>query len=101
MAAEQLTLRLLSMESTIAHHNIRNATITSDEWIELTSVAAHLATLKLYIDDTAMVTIMELRAKARKLKAEYGLDLLIVDYLQLLQGSRMHENNNTVLVPVS
>ncbi len=101
MAAEQLTLRLLSMESTIPHQNIRNATITSDEWIELTSVAAHLAGLKLYIDDTAMVTIMDLRAKARKLKAEHGLDLLVIDYLQLLHSSRTHENRHQEVSEIS
>src|SRR3990172_10120384 len=68
MSAEQLTLRLLSAESGIGHHNIRNATITSDEWVDLTNVAAQLAEMKLFIDDTAMLNIMDLRAKARKLK---------------------------------
>src|SRR5438105_112030 len=68
MSAEQLTLRLLSAESGIGHHNIRNATISSDEWIDLTNVAAQLAEMKVFIDDTAMLNIMDLRAKARKLK---------------------------------
>ena len=58
MCAEQLTLRFLSSESAIAHQNIRNANITSDEWLELTSVAARLAEMKLFIDDTAMITIL-------------------------------------------
>ncbi len=94
MAAEQLTLRLLSTESGIAHQNIRNATITSEEWIELTNVAARLAEMKLFIDDTAGLSIMELRAKARKLKMEQNLDLLIIDYLQLLHSSKRHENRH-------
>ena len=81
MSAEQLTLRLLSMQAGIAHHNIRNATITSDEWFELTNVAGHLSNLSIFIDDTAMVSIMDLRTKARKLKAENKLDFLVIDYL--------------------
>ena len=101
MAAEQLTLRLLSMETGIALRNIRNATITSDEWIELNNVAAHLANLSLFIDDAAMVTIMDLRARARKLKAEHGLDMIVIDYLQLLHGSRRYENRHQEVSEIS
>lgn len=101
MAAEQLTLRLLSMQSAIAHHNIRNAMITSDEWVEMTNVAAHLANLKFFIDDQAMVTIMDLRAKARKLKMEHNLDFLIIDYLQLLHSSKRHENRHQEVSEIS
>ena len=101
MAAEQLTLRLLSMESAIAHHNIRNATITSDEWLELTRVAGHLANLKLYIDDTALVSVMDLRAKARKLKAEHNLQFLVIDYLQLLHTTKKHENRHQEVSEIS
>ncbi len=94
MAAEQLTLRLLSTQSGIPHHNIRNATISSEEWIELTNVAAQLAEMKLFIDDTAGLDIMELRAKARKLKVEHNVQFLIIDYLQLLHSPKRHENRN-------
>ena len=73
MSAEQLTLRLFRAESGIAHQHIRNATITSEEWVEFTKVAGNLAELKLFIDDTAMLDIMDLRAKARKLKAEHDV----------------------------
>lgn len=101
MSAEQLTLRLLSGESGIAHHNIRNATITSDEWVELTNVAARLAQMKLFIDDTAMLSIMDLRAKARKLKMEHGLEFLIIDYLQLLHSTKRHENRHQEVSEIS
>lgn len=101
MAAEQLTLRLLSAQAGIGHHNIRNATITSDEWFELTNVAASLSSLNLFIDDTAMVGIMDLRAKARKLKAEQKLDFLIVDYLQLLHSTKKHENRHQEVSEIS
>jgi len=101
MAAEQLALRLLSAQSGISHHNIRNATISSEEWIELTNVAARLAEAKIFIDDTAMLDILELRAKARKLKLEGNLNMLVVDYLQLLSTSRRHENRHQEVSEIS
>lgn len=101
MAAEQLTLRMLSSESGIAHHNIRNATITSQEWIELTNVATKLAESKIFIDDTAMLDIMTLRAKARKLKAIHNIDILVVDYLQLLHSAQRHENRHQEVSDIS
>ncbi|MFZ5954522.1 MAG: replicative DNA helicase [Candidatus Dependentiae bacterium] len=101
MAAEQLTLRLLSAEAGIPHHNIRNATITSDEWVELTNVAARLANMKLFIDDTAMVSVTDLRAKARKLKAEHNLQFLVIDYLQLVHSSKKHENRHQEVSDIS
>lgn len=101
MSAEQLTLRMLSSESGIPHHHIRNATISSQEWLELTSVAGKMAQMKLFIDDTAMLSIMDLRTKARKLKAEHKLDFLIIDYLQLLHSSKKHENRHQEVSEIS
>lgn len=101
MSAEQLTLRLLSTESEISHHNIRNATITSDEWVELTNVAARLAQMKLFIDDTAGLDIMALRAKARQLKKQSNLQFLVIDYLQLLHSGKKHENRHQEVSEIS
>ena len=101
MSAEQLSLRMLASESSIPHHNIRNATITSDEWLELTSVAGRLAEMKLFIDDTAMLSVMDLRAKARKLKMEHGLQFLVIDYLQLLHSTKKHENRHQEVSDIS
>lgn len=101
MSAEQLTLRLLSTESGIGHHHIRNATISSEEWIELTHVAADLAQMRFFIDDTAGISIMELRAKARKLKARHGVDMIVVDYLQLLHSNKKHENRHQEVSEIS
>lgn len=101
MGAEQLTLRLLSTESNISHHNIRNATITSEEWVELTNVAARLAQRKLFIDDTAGLDIMSLRAKARQLKKQQNVDFLVIDYLQLLHSGRRHENRHQEVSEIS
>ncbi len=101
MSAEQLSLRLLSAQAGISHHNIRNATITSQEWVALTNAAAQLAQMKIFIDDSPMLDIMTLRTKARKLKREHGLQLLIVDYLQLLRSPRRHENRHQEVSEIS
>jgi replicative DNA helicase len=101
MSAEQLTLRLLASESGINNQNIKNATISSEEWIELTHVAAELAEMKLFIDDTAGISIMELRAKARKLKSQQNVDMIIIDYLQLLHSTKRHENRHQEVSEIS
>lgn len=101
MSAEQLTLRLLASESGISLHSIRNGTISSQEWLELTSVAGRLAEMKIFIDDTAMLDIMELRTKARKLKADKGLQLIVIDYLQLLHSPKRHENRHQEVSEIS
>jgi replicative DNA helicase len=101
MGGEQLTLRLLSAESNIAHHNIRNATITSDEWVELINAASRLSERKLFIDDTAGLDIMALRAKARKLKSQHGIDFLVIDYLQMLHSTKKHENRHQEVSEIS
>ncbi len=92
MGGEQLMLRLLSSESGIPHQAIRNATITSDEWMELAHVAGQLAESKIFIDDTAMQSILDIRSKARKLKVEHNLQFLVIDYLQLINSSKQYEN---------
>ncbi len=101
MSAEQLVLRLLSSESGIPHQKIRNATISSQEWVELTNVAARLAETKIFIDDTAMLSVADLRTKARRLKADHGLQFLVIDYLQLLHGNRFHENRHQEVSEIS
>ncbi len=100
MSSEQLVLRMLSSESRIPHHYIRNATITSDEWMDLTNTAARLAEAKIFIDDTASISIMELRAKARRLKAKYNIEMLVIDYLQLISGDGGKYENRTQEISV-
>jgi replicative DNA helicase len=101
MSAEQLTLRLLSGEARIAHHKIRNADINSDQWVHLTHVAGKLANMRLFIDDTASQTIMDVRAKARKLKIEHDLQMIVIDYLQLLNGHKKYENRHQEVSEIS
>lgn len=101
MSAEQLTLRLLSTASGISHHNIRNATISSQEWVELTNVAAQLADMKLFIDDSPMVNLNDVRTKARKLKADHNLQFLVIDYLQLIHATGRHESRHQEVSVIS
>lgn len=101
MSAEQLTLRLLSSESRVRFHAIRNATITADEWVDLTHAAARLAEAKFFIDDSPMQTIMDIRTKARKLRADNDIKLLVIDYLQLLHGNGWFENRHQEVSTIS
>jgi replicative DNA helicase len=101
MSAEQLTLRMLSNISGVWHQKIRNATVDSEEWLRLTTAAALMADLRVFIDDTALQSIMDVRAKARRLKQEHGLQLLLVDYLQLIHSTRKHENRHQEVSEIS
>ncbi len=100
MSSEQLVLRILASESMIPHQKIRNASVTSDEWTVLTNYAAHLAESKIFIDDSASLNIMELRAKARKLKAKENIQLLVIDYLQLINATHAKYENRTQEISV-
>ncbi len=86
MSKSQLASRLLSSYSGIKAYKLKNGELERDEWIVLTESVNELSKAKLYIDDTPGLTVMELRARARRLKSMYGVDLIIIDYLQLMQG---------------
>jgi replicative DNA helicase len=101
MSAEQLVLRMLSAESQIPHQKIRNALLGPEEFMTLTNTAARLAEAKIFIDDSPSINIMELRAKARKLKAQEGIGLIVVDYLQLINSHQRHENRNQEISSIS
>ena len=80
--------RLLSMETGIDQQRLRQGEIRDDEWDMLMRAAAELSETLLYIDDTPAMSAIELRTKARRLQAEHGLDLILVDYLQLMRAPR-------------
>lgn len=101
MSSEQLVLRMLSSESRIPHQKIRNALVSADEWVELTNTAAKLSEAKIYVDDSPGLNILELRAKARKLKSSSNINLIIIDYLQLLSSSKKHENRTQEISEIS
>ncbi len=101
MGAEQLTLRLVSAQAQVDHQHIRTGTVTSDEWMSMTYAAAKLAETKFFIDDTPTQSILDIRARARKLKAEHNLDFLVIDYLQLIHSQRKHENRHQEVSEIS
>ncbi len=92
MSAEQLAQRLLSMMTQINSQKLRKGNLTEREWQQLIEAAATLAETDFYVDDTPGASVMEVRSKARRLHAEIRLDLIIVDYLQLMQGDTRTEN---------
>lgn len=101
MASEQLVLRMLSAESRISHQKIRNALVSPEEWMTLTNTAARLAEAKIFIDDSPSINIMELRAKARKLKSQENISFLVIDYLQLINSHQRHENRTQEISSIS
>ena len=88
MSKEQLMQRMLCSEGSIDSQLLRTGQLGDEDWTNLVTVADKLNRAPIYIDDTAGITIMDLRSKARRLKAEHGLDLIVIDYLQLMQGRR-------------
>jgi len=88
MSAEQLVQRLLAMETGVDSHRLRLGFIDDSEWDQISRAFGRLAEANIFIDDTPGISSMELRSKSRRLMAERGLDLVIVDYLQLMQGRR-------------
>ncbi len=101
MSKEQLVLRLLCGEARVDMHKLRSGFLSEKDWGKLVSAVADLSRAKVYIDDTPGISVMEMRAKARRLKLEAGLDLLIVDYLQLMQGRGRFENRTQEIGSIS
>ena len=88
MSAEQLVQRLLAMETGVDAHRLRLGQIDDTEWDRISRAFGRLAEARVFIDDQAAASVMDVRSKARRLQAEHGLDLLVVDYLQLMTGRR-------------
>jgi replicative DNA helicase len=86
MSKEQVVQRFLCSQARIPAQRLRTGFLKESEWPKLTDAAAHLSEAPIFIDDTPAIGLMEMRAKARRLKARHGLGLLVVDYLQLAQG---------------
>jgi len=96
MSADQLATRVLSEQSGIIAENIRSGKITKSEFHQFARAAGDLEALPLFIDDTPGLTIAALRTRARRLKRRHGIGLIVVDYLQLLQGSGRSSDGNRV-----
>lgn len=96
MAAEQLVTRLLSTETGIDTHDLRLRRFPQNKLPNLSNAFGRLSEAPIYIDDGAGATVMDIRSKARRLQAEEGLDLLIIDYLQLMSGRRSDSRVNEI-----
>ena len=96
MSADQLATRILAEQSGITSESLRTGRISQQEFRELARAAAELQSLPLYIDDTPGLTIAALRTRARRLKRQKGIGCVVVDYLQLLQGTGRSGNDNRV-----
>jgi replicative DNA helicase len=95
MSKEQLVKRLLCAEAEIDAHRINTGFLSKEDWSRLSRASGSLADTRIFIDDTAGISVGEMRSKARRLKLEHGLDLVIVDYLQLMSGSTQRYENRT------
>lgn len=101
MSKEQLFLRMLSSEAQIDGHALRTGFLRRDDWGRLTTALGVLGQAKVYIDDTPSIGVLEMRAKARRLASEHGLDLLVIDYIQLMQGRGRFDNRTQELGAIS
>jgi len=93
MGTEQLWRRLISGLSGIENGRLRNANFQEHEWIKVDSAQSKLETCNMYVDDTPGLNIIELRAKARRMKMKYGIEIFIIDYLQLMSGVNKNNGN--------
>ncbi|HSK08102.1 MAG TPA: replicative DNA helicase [Vicinamibacterales bacterium] len=101
MSKEQLFLRMLSSEAQIDGHRLRTGFLRGDDWGRLTTALGTLGQAKVFIDDTPSIGVLEMRAKARRLAAEHGLDLLVIDYIQLMAGRGRFDNRTQELGAIS
>jgi replicative DNA helicase len=102
MSKEQLVMRMLSSEARVDAHRFRTGYLTRDEWGRLAQSIGTLSEAKIFIDDTPGISVMEMRAKTRRLVAEQKkLDLVVVDYMQLMSGSRRTESRQQEVSQIS
>lgn len=101
MSKEQLVQRLLSMDAAIDQQRLRTGWIEDDEWERIVIAMENLSQGNIWIDDTAGISTTEMRSKARRLQAEHGVDLIIVDYLQLMQSTMNGKRNENRVQEVS
>jgi replicative DNA helicase len=101
MSKEQLFMRMLTSESRVDAHRFRGGFLGEQDYARLVGAFARLHDAKIFIDDTPGVGILEMRAKCRRLKLEHGLDMIVIDYLQLMQGRGKFESRQQELSSIS
>src|SRR5437660_10763326 len=101
MSKEQLYMRTLTSEARIDAHRMRGGFLGERDWGRLSTAIGTLSEAKIFIDDTPSIGVLEMRAKCRRLASEHGLHLVIVDYIQLMQGRGRFENRTLELASIS
>jgi replicative DNA helicase len=101
MPSEQLVTRMLSSIGSVNLGSLRSGRITDEDWVRVTGATSQLSDARIFIDETPALSPMELRARARRIKREHGLDLIVVDYLQLMQVPGNKENRATEISEIS
>jgi replicative DNA helicase len=101
MSKEQLFMRLLTSEARIDAHRLRGGFLGERDWGRLSTAIGTLSEAKIFIDDTPSIGVLEMRAKCRRLKSEHGLHLVIIDYIQLMQGRGRFENRTLEVASIS
>jgi replicative DNA helicase len=94
MSGEALVQRLLCSEAKVSLRNLRRGSLRNEDWVNLATAAGNLDKAPIYIDDSPMLSMYELKAKARRLKAEHNIEMIMVDYLQLLEGPQTFRTNS-------
>lgn len=92
MSKEQLVHRLLCSEAMVDSYRLRTGYLSDDDWPKLARAIGRLSEMPIYIDDTSAISVLEMRAKARRLKAEQGLGMIVIDFLQLARGNQRTDN---------
>ncbi|MDP9181184.1 MAG: replicative DNA helicase [Actinomycetota bacterium] len=101
MSKTEITMRLLSAEARVALNHMRTGSMTDDDWARLARRMGEVAEAPLFIDDSPNLTMMEIRSKARRLKQRHDLKLVVVDYLQLMQGNKRSESRQQEVSEIS
>jgi len=101
MAKEQIATRMLAATAKVDSQRIRKGFLGETDWPKLTTAAGILSEAPIFIDDTAAITVLEMKAKARRLKAEHGLGLVIIDYLQLMRSSAAKDSREQEISEIS
>ena len=101
MSKEQLVIRMLASEARVDAKQLRTGHLQQSDWNKLTSAAGVLSEARIFIDDSSSLNVMEMRAKARRLKREHGLGLIIIDYLQLMRGYGHSESRQQEISDIS
>ncbi len=101
MSKQQLVQRLLCSEARVDSHHVRTGYLEAKDWPRLTNAAGRLAEAPIFIDDTPNLSVLEARAKARRLRAEHGLQLILIDYLQLMRGRLSSESRQQEISEIS